>query len=290
MSSAPRPDLQFQVDRAVIVETHNRRTEMLLANKNAVIYGAGGAIGAAVASAFAREGANVFLTGRNLAALDAVAKEIAAADGTAETAGVDALDEQAVERHADAVVAKTGSLDISFNAIAVPQQGIQGTPLVELSAATFSLPVATHTTSHFLTARAAARRMLTQGSGVILTLTATPARLAAPLVGGMAPAWAGVEALTRSLSAELGPHGIRAVCLRPDAIPETATIDVVFGQHAKTLGIPAAEFLAMAEGLTHRRRLPTLAEVANAAAFVASDQASAMTGTVVNLSGGTLVD
>jgi NAD(P)-dependent dehydrogenase (short-subunit alcohol dehydrogenase family) len=290
MSSAPRPDLQFQVDRAVIVETHNRRTEMLLANKNAVIYGAGGAIGAAVASAFAREGANVFLTGRNLAALDAVAKEIAAADGTAETAGVDALDEQAVERHADAVVAKAGSLDISFNAIAVPQQGIQGTPLVELSAATFSLPVATYTTSHFLTARAAARRMLTQGSGVILTLTATPARLAAPLVGGMAPAWAGVEALTRSLSAELGPHGIRAVCLRPDAIPETATIDVVFGQHAKTLGIPAAEFLAMAEGLTHRRRLPTLAEVANAAAFVASDQASAMTGTVVNLSGGTLVD
>jgi NAD(P)-dependent dehydrogenase (short-subunit alcohol dehydrogenase family) len=161
---------------------------------------------------------------------------------------------------------------------------------VELSAAGFSLPVATYTTAHFLTARAAARRMLTQGSGVILTLTATPARLAAPLVGGMAAAWAGVEALTRVLSAELGPHGIRAVCLRPDAIPETATIEVVFGQHANALGIPAEQFQAMAEGLTHRRRLPTLAEVANAAAFVASDQASAMTGTVVNLSGGTLVD
>jgi NAD(P)-dependent dehydrogenase (short-subunit alcohol dehydrogenase family) len=263
---------------------------MLLANKNAVIYGAGGAIGAAVAHAFAREGANVFLTGRNLAALEMVAKEVTAADGTAETAAVDALDEQAVERHADAVVARAGSLDISFNAIGIPQEGIQGTPLVELSAAGFSLPVATYTTAHFLTARAAARRMLAQGSGVILTLTATPARLAAPLVGGMAAAWAGVEALTRVLSAELGPHGIRAVCLRPDAIPETATIEVVFGQHASALGIPAEQFQAMAEGLTHRRRLPTLAEVANAAAFVASDQASAMTGTVVNLSGGTLVD
>lgn len=263
---------------------------MLLANKNAVIYGAGGAIGAAVAHAFAREGANVFLTGRNLAALEVAAKEITAAHGTAETAAVDALDEQAVERHADAVVARAGSLDISFNAIGIPQEGIQGTPLVELSAAGFSLPVATYTTAHFLTARAAARRMLTQGSGVILTLTATPARLAAPLVGGMAAAWAGVEALTRVLSAELGPHGIRAVCLRPDAIPETATIEVVFGQHANALGIPAEQFQAMAEGLTHRRRLPTLAEVANAAAFVASDQASAMTGTVVNLSGGTLVD
>lgn len=263
---------------------------MLLESKNAVIYGAGGAIGAAVARAFAREGATVFLTGRNLAALDQVAKEITAAGGVAETARVDALDEQAVERHADAVVAKAGSLDISFNAIGIPQQGIQGTPLVELPAANFSLPVATYTTSQFLTARAAARRMLPKGSGVILTLTATPARLAGPLVGGMAPAWAGVEALTRILSAELGPHGIRAVCLRPDAIPETATIDVVYGLHAKTLGISRAEFLAAAEGLTHRRRLPTLAEVANAAAFVASDQASAITGTVVNLSGGTLTD
>ena len=263
---------------------------MLLANKNAVIYGAGGAIGAAVAHAFAREGANVFLTGRNLAALEVAAKEVTAAGGSAEAAAVDALDEQAVERHADAVMARAGSLDISFNAIGIPQEGIQGTPLVEPSAAGFGLPVATYTTAHFLTARAPARRMLTQGSGVILTLTATPARLAAPLVGGMAAAWAGVEALTRVLSAELGPQGIRVVCLRPDAIPETATIEVVFGQHANALGIAAEQFQAMAEGLTHRRRLPTLAEVANAAAFVASDQASAMTGTVVNLSGGTLVD
>jgi NAD(P)-dependent dehydrogenase (short-subunit alcohol dehydrogenase family) len=263
---------------------------MLLEGKNAVIYGAGGAIGAAVARAFAHQGANVFLTGRNLAALDPVAKEITAAGGVAETAVVDALDEQAVERHADALVAKAGSLDISFNAIGIPQQGIQGAPLVDLPAASFGLPVTIYTNSHFLTARGAARRMLTQGSGVILTLTATPARLAAPLVGGMAPAWAGIEALTRILSAELGPHGIRAVCLRPDAIPETATIDVVYGLRAKTLGLPAAEFQAVAEGMTHRRRLPTLAEVANAAAFIASDQASAITGTVVNLSGGTLVD
>jgi NAD(P)-dependent dehydrogenase (short-subunit alcohol dehydrogenase family) len=95
---------------------------MLLANKNAVIYGAGGAIGAAVAHAFAREGANVFLTGRNLAALEVAAKEITAADRTAETAAVDALDEQAVERHADAVVARAGSLDISFNAIESPRK------------------------------------------------------------------------------------------------------------------------------------------------------------------------
>jgi NAD(P)-dependent dehydrogenase (short-subunit alcohol dehydrogenase family) len=263
---------------------------MLLDNKNAVIYGAAGAIGAEVARTFAREGARVFLTGRNAEALDAVADEIANAGGAAETAVVNALDEQAIEGHADAVVQKAGSLDISFNAISVPQEGIQGTPLVELSAANFSLPVNTYATSHFLTTRAAARRMLQKGSGVIVTLTATPARLAAPLTGGMAPSWAAIEALTRALSAELGPHGIRAVCLRPDGIPETSTIDVVFGQHAKAIGISVAEFQAMMDGLTHRKRAATLAEVANVAAFIASDQASAITGTVINLSGGAITD
>jgi NAD(P)-dependent dehydrogenase (short-subunit alcohol dehydrogenase family) len=192
---------------------------MLLADKNAVIYGAAGAIGATVARAFAAEGATVFLTGRNASELDTVAKEITASGGTAHTAVVDAADEDAVEGHADTVVTQAGSLDISFNAISVPQEGIQGTPLAELTTERFILPVTTYMTSHFLTTRAAARRMVPQGSGVILTLTATPARLAAPLTGGMAPAWAGIEALTRTLSAELASYGIRALCLRPDALP-----------------------------------------------------------------------
>ena len=263
---------------------------MLLDNKNAVIYGAGGAIGAAVARAFAREGATVFLTGRHIDALDTLAKEITAAGGAADTAIVDALDEQVVEGHADAVMRKAGSLDISFNAIGIPQQGIQGTPIVELSAANFGLPVNTYVMAHFLTTRAAARRMLPKGSGVIVTLTATPARLGAPLTGGMAPSWAGIEALTRTLSAELGPDGIRAVCLRPDGMPETATIDVVFGQHAKAIGISVAEFQSIMDGLTHRKRPATLAEVANVAAFIASDHASGITGTVINLSGGAIAD
>lgn len=262
---------------------------MLLANKNAVIYGAAGAIGSAVARAFAAEGATVFLTGRNAAALDTVAKEISASGGTAHTAVVDATDEDAVEDHAS-TIAQAGKLDISFNAISVPQEGVQGTPLAELTLERFALPVHTYMHSHFLTTRAAARRMLDQESGVILTLTATPARLAAPLTGGMAPAWAGIEALTRALSAELAPHGIRALCLRPDALPETATIDVVFGQHASAHGVTREQITAMFAGLTHRKRFPTLAEVASAAVFAASDHAAALTGTVLNLSGGSLTD
>jgi NAD(P)-dependent dehydrogenase (short-subunit alcohol dehydrogenase family) len=149
---------------------------MLLQNKNAVVYGAGGAIGGAVARAFAREGANVFLTGRALAPVEALAREISAAGGLAQAARVDALDARAIEDHIDAVAKEAGRIDVSFNAIGLAQAGIQGTPLVELSLENFSLPVTMYSTAHFLTATAAARRMLEQASGVILTLTATPAR------------------------------------------------------------------------------------------------------------------
>ena len=90
---------------------------LLLEDKTAVIYAAGGAIGGAVARAFAREGARLFLTGRDLAKVDAVAEEIVAAGGVAETARVDALDESAVAEHLDAVVEQAGGVDISFNAI-----------------------------------------------------------------------------------------------------------------------------------------------------------------------------
>ena len=159
----------------------NEGVSVLLKDKTAVIYGTGGAIGGAVARAFAREGARVFLTGRSIAGVDAVAREITAAGGVAETARVDALDEQAVEAHADGVARRAGRLDISFNAIGIPQHGVQGIPLLALSPEQFSLPILTYPRAQFLTARAAARRMVQQQSGVIVTLTATPARHAAPL-------------------------------------------------------------------------------------------------------------
>ncbi len=90
---------------------------MMLKNKNAAIYGAGGAVGGTVAKAFAREGARVFLTGRNLASVSAIAEEIVTGGGTAEAAQVDALDENAAESHIAAVIEKAGTVDISFNAI-----------------------------------------------------------------------------------------------------------------------------------------------------------------------------
>lgn len=263
---------------------------MMLQDKVAVIYGAGGAIGGAVARAFASEGANLFLTGRDLAPVEVVAKDIVSAGGSADAAEVDALDERAVDEHLGSVMDKAGRIDISFNAVGIPDAKILGAPLVELDVDRFSLPIAAYTRSYFLTARLAARRMLTKKSGVIMTVTALLSRTGTPLVGGYGPAMAAKEALTRSLSAELAPQGIRAVGLRPQAMPETDTIRAAFEPRATASGMTWDQWQEALASRTHSRRLMTLEEMANVAAFVASDKASGMMGTIVNLTMGTLDD
>jgi 3-oxoacyl-[acyl-carrier protein] reductase len=259
---------------------------MLLENKNAVIYGAGGAVGGAVARAFAREGARVFLAGRTVATLDEVAGAIAAAGGVAHTARVDALDQQSVEKHAVAVAQKAGGIDVSFNAIGMDD--VQGTALIEMRVEDFSRPIMIATRTQFLTARAVAPHMLKQGSGVIMMITATPARTAFPLVGGFSVACAAIEGFSRSLAAELGPKGIRVICLRSAGSPESIadTLDV----HASGNKVTRDEFIASLKDMTLLKRLPSLAEVGNVAALMASDHAGPMTGTVANMTCGHIVD
>jgi NAD(P)-dependent dehydrogenase (short-subunit alcohol dehydrogenase family) len=263
---------------------------MMLKDKVAVIYGAGGAIGSAVARAFALEGANLFLTGRHLAPVEVVAKEVISAGGSAEAAEVDALDEQAVDKHLQSVIDKAGRVDISFNAVGIPNANILGVPLVDLDVEQFSLPLMSYTTSYFLTARLAARHMLPTKSGVIMTVTAIHSRIGIPLVGGYGPAQAAKEALTRALSAELAPHGIRVVGLRPQGMPETRTIKEAYEPRAKASGMTWEQWQEMLASRTHTRRLMTLEEMANMAVFMASDKASGMTGTTVNLTMGSLDD
>lgn len=260
---------------------------MLLINKNAVIYGAAGHIGSAVARAFARDGARVFLAGRTLPKLQLLTEEISAADGKAEAAQVDALDPQAIEQHLDAIVQKAGGIDVSFNAIWI-RGDLQGTPLIQMQCEDFTTPVMTGIQTHFLTATAAARHMVQKKSGVILTLSSSSAGLSGRdrryhLTGGFGTACAAIEALSRSLAGELGPQGIRVVCLRSDAIPETWPVEP--GGDINDSGVKPY----MEDG-TALGRLPTLDEVANAAVFMASDRASAMTGTIANLTCGSIMD
>jgi NAD(P)-dependent dehydrogenase (short-subunit alcohol dehydrogenase family) len=259
-----------------------------LENKVAVIYG-DGTVGGAIAKSFAREGAKVFLTGRTVKKLDAIAEQILSDGGTIETAQLDALDEKAVEKHISEVINKAGKIDIAFNAIGIPQKGIQGIPLTELSLESFSLPITTYTQSHFITAKAAASRMIKQGYGVILMHTPNASHISPPFVGGMVPAWSAIEALCRSLSVEYGQHGVRSVCLLTTGIPETPLIDEVWEIHGKAHGITFEQFHSMMEGNTHRKRLTTLKELANAAVFVTSEEGSAITGTTLNLTAGMIV-
>jgi 3-oxoacyl-[acyl-carrier protein] reductase len=260
---------------------------VLLEDKIAVIYGAGGAIGGAVARTFAREGAHLFLAGPTRASLDAVAHEISAAGGVAESSELDALDEHAVERHTEHIIEQAGRIDISFNLVGVPLQ--QGTPLIDLSVDDCTVPVAAYLLTHLITARAAARRMLETRSGVILTMTTTPDLLAMPLVGPFGVMLATVEALSRTLAAELGPHGIRVVCLRSTGSPEAPGVQWAFARHGEATGETADEFQRTLEDKTMLRRLTTLAEVAEMAAFLASDRASASTATAANLTCGMVV-
>jgi 3-oxoacyl-[acyl-carrier protein] reductase len=260
--------------------------DVLLENKIAVIHGGGGFVGGAVARAFAREGARVFLAGRTLAKLDTVAEEISAAGGKAETAQVDALDERAVDRHADAVAEKAGGIDVSFNAIS--HGDIHGLPLSEMPFNDFFQPIMTAMRAQFLTARAAARHMAKRGSGVILAITATTARMAIPNVGGTGVTFDAIESLCRQWACEVGPQGIRVVWLQTTGIPEAMQDTGELFPDYGTGRMKREEVIAWLQGKTMLNRLTSLAEVGNVAAFMASDQASGMTASAANLTGGSV--
>jgi 3-oxoacyl-[acyl-carrier protein] reductase len=254
---------------------------VLLESRNAIIYGGGGSIGGAAARAFAREGARVFLAGRTVATLDEVAEAIRAAGGAAETAAVDALDEQSVDRHADAVAAEAGGIDISFNVIGHPYT--HGVPMAEMSVDDFMAPVQTAARTTFLTARAAARHMIPKRSGVILAFGG-PGDRSGPIrdyyLGGTQVAFDAIETMRRQLSVELGPHGIRFVTLASGGVPESLP-ESFDGRE---------EIVGMIEKQTLLGRAATLEDIGNAAVFAASDWGRTMTAAIVNVSCGALID
>ena len=249
-----------------------RLVPMLLNGRNAIIYGGGGSIGAAVACAFAREGATVHLAGRTRGPLESVAEEIRWGGGRVETDVVDALDEEAVERHADEVAARAGSIDVCLNVIT--HGDVQGSALVDMSVADLMAPVVNATRTLFLTARACARHMMRQGSGVILVFGGYGDPM--PRLGGLQVAFGAQESLRRALACELGPHGIRVVTLQTAGIPESLP-ETFDGRE---------EIVASIEKLTLLGRAATLRDVGDVAAFAASDLARSITGSAINITCG----
>jgi NAD(P)-dependent dehydrogenase (short-subunit alcohol dehydrogenase family) len=256
----------------------------LLDSKNIIIYGAGGGLGRGIARTFAQDGANLYLAGRTLAPLEAVAADVAAAGGHAEVAVVDALDEQAVREHAADVVTRAGSLDVSFNLIS--RGDVHGTPLLDISLADYMAPVSTGMTSHFLTAQTAARIMVEQDSGgVILSLTSGSSKIQGPAMGGTGSADAAMESFMRSLAAEVGPRGVRVVGLYTAGVPETFGLEHDSNPN-RPAGMTPEDIERMLGPMTMLKHAPRLQEVADAAAFLASDRAAGVTATIVNVTCG----
>ena len=251
---------------------------MLLAGKNAVIYGGAGAIGSAVARTFASEGAHVFLAGRTRSTLDAVANDIRAAGGKAHSTVLDALDERAVDAFADDVAAQAHGIDVSFNLIS--HGDAQGTPMAEMKLEDFMRPIDTAVRSTFITARAAARHMIPKRDGAILIFGGSGDPVPGYNIGGFQVGLHALEAMRRQLSAELGRHGVRVVTLKTGGIPES---------------IPAGSedrerLEKMLTDATMLKRTATLEDVGITAAFAASDKARTMTAATINISCGALLD
>ena len=176
---------------------------MLLKDKVAVIYGAGGPIGGAIAREFAAEGARLFLSGRTLSKVDALAESLRSSGASVETAELDATDEHAVYQYVDSVVKQAGTLDISVNVISL--HDVQQ-PLSEIALDDFLLPITTAMRTHFLTTRAAAQQMQRQHSGVILAFGGSGPQTE-PGLGGFKIALDAMEGLRRQWALELGEYG-----------------------------------------------------------------------------------
>lgn len=253
---------------------------MLLKNKNAVIYGAGGSLGGAIARAFAQAGANLYLSGHHLSPVKKLAEDIIKDGGKAEVAEVDALDEKAVEAYLVAVSKKAGTVDISFNLISLLDK--QNTPLTELKKEDFTRPLFRAIETHFITDTAVARLMQKQGSGVILSLSATPGGIGYANTGGFGPACKFIESFSTNLASELGPSGVRVVNIRSAGSPDSK----VFKDAIEQGGERVAAFIDKIKNDTMLKEMPLMDDIANVAVFLCSHMAAKITGVTVDVTAG----
>jgi NAD(P)-dependent dehydrogenase (short-subunit alcohol dehydrogenase family) len=262
----------------------------ILQKKRAVVFGAGGSVGAAVAKEFAAEGAEVFLAGRTRSNVEEVAKQISAAGGRAHAAVIDALDEAAVDAYIRDI-ASDGRIDVVFNAVG-PLAGEYGNGqhAVDLAVGQFMVPLTAIVKSQFITARAAAREMVKQRSGVIIFLTGSPARGHVEGTTAIGTAFGAIESLTENLAVEVSPSGVRVVCLRTMANVDSRAIQQTLEALARKANVTKDEMIARLASLNFLKVPASTTDTAKAAVFLASDRARMMTGTVLNATAGSAAD
>jgi 7-alpha-hydroxysteroid dehydrogenase len=260
---------------------------MLLKDKTALVYGAGGAVGGAVAKAFAREGALVHLAGRTVATLEVVAQAIREKGGRAEVAVVDTFDPVAVDAHLERLV-RSGPVNLMFNAVGLT--GDQGKPLADMDRDNFFATINDAMKTWFHTGTAVARHMAKNGGGVILGISANAARQAYTNMGGFGVATGAVEHFLRHLAVENAAYGVRVCCIRSPGSPDAPGVREAFLAHAASQGLTLEEVIRNADAGSPLGHLTTLPEIADLAVLLASDYARSMTGTVINGTGGAQVD
>jgi NAD(P)-dependent dehydrogenase (short-subunit alcohol dehydrogenase family) len=261
---------------------------MLLKDKVALIFGGSGAIGSAVGLALAREGAHVHLGARTQARLEKTARAIREGGGRVETFQVDVQEAQSTFEHITQLALRTGGFDIAVNATSFMHD--QGKDISTLSLAEFMQGASPPVSSLFNISKAVAPHMGGKRGGVIITVVAPAARMAAPGHLGHIVGCAGVEAFAKALASELGPRNVRVLCLRShaiaDAIDAGSHTRELFAPKAIAMGLTVEDWLGGAAQGTMLKRLPTLSQVAETITFLASDHAGAMTASVVNMTAG----
>ncbi|HEY2592753.1 MAG TPA: SDR family oxidoreductase [Chloroflexota bacterium] len=263
----------------------------LLQGKHAVVFGGAGSIGRAVATEFASEGAEVFVAGRTKSKVAEVAECITRSGGQAYAAEVDALDDGAVSAYLTDVARRSGSVDVVYNATGPLASEYGNTkPAVQLSVDEFMLPAMTILKSNFITARAAARQMVGQRSGVILFVTGSPARGHVPGATAIGATFGALECLTEDLAIEVGPAGVRVVCLRTLANTDSRSIQETMELLTGAINITMDQAVAQIADSNFLKRTAGVADTAKAAVFLASDHASMLTGTVLNATAGAALD
>lgn len=242
----------------------------------AIVTGAGGGIGAAVAWRLAEEGANVVLVDRDEPAVNVVAAKLEEAGHRASAVAADVVDGEAVERMVAGVAERHGRIDVLVNSAGITRDNL----LFRLTDEEWDTVVDVNLKSVFLCARAVQRVMVPAKSGAIVSLSSRSA-YGNRGQANYSAAKAGIQGLTATIAAELGPFGIRANAVAPGYIA-TAMTDLT----ARRLGLEPAEYQERVAAATPLRRVGQPDDVASVVAFLASDDAAYVTGQTIDINGG----
>ncbi|MBK8956804.1 MAG: SDR family oxidoreductase [Saprospiraceae bacterium] len=257
----------------------------LLQNKTALIFGAKGALGTAVAKAFKESGANIYLSDINV-------KNEVEENSLAPIRKLDTLNEKSVQQYFDWFKGENISIDIVVNlSSSNPAEYNHGKPASEVSLDQFLIPLKNNTASQFITAKVAQSVMSLQKNGVIIFVTSSLSKVGSPWSAALTSSHAATEGLLKSLASEWGPLGIRVLGVRSEAMPDSPAIDYTFKAMGSNIGLSGVEMQGFIEQQkTALKRLPTTHETANVIVLAASDMASYMTGTIINHSGGHILE